>query len=511
MLMKQLLRRSGLAAVALAALLSAAIGGAALAQSGTRTDLVMIQGGSDPGTWDIVNSGISDTIRPIYLNVVEPLIYLQPDGTFAPGLAEEWSVSADGLVLTFQIREAKFHNGDPVTAGDVVFSLEAMSKSPVSRSRAPFGNMDSIVAQDDRTVVITLKRPSRPFVKAMAERQGLVHSAAAYAGIAQKPIGSGPYQVAEYVQDSHLKLVRNPDYWGEAPEIETVMIRFIPDSTAAINAMLAGEADAFLGMQPETYERITSQGLDRRFRVTAFDEGGLIGIMRLNRFRPPLDDIRLRQAVAYSLDRASVVSVFGADFAFTVACTYGTSNQPWFKPESEETCVYPGPNREKAQALLKEAGYDGTPIVFSYINNWAEAEIIAAQMEAAGLVIQRDPRERSNYSTNVIGIIPPPTDINMTYTTGAMGQFAAARPDATYTFNEEYNGLLQQAETATSYEAEIDLMSRANRILQEDAVVITFTTRSHVGIMSNDLVGWEDRFFSPGESRYNFPAVTWRQ
>ncbi|HQZ11360.1 MAG TPA: ABC transporter substrate-binding protein, partial [Devosia sp.] len=135
-----------------------------------------------------------------------------------------------------------------------------------------------IEAPDDRTVVIKLKQQSRTFLRGMAERQGMVHAASAYADIAQKPIGTGPYMVGEYVQDSHLRLVRNPDYWGEAPKMETVTIRFIPDSTAAINAMLAGEADAYLGMSPETYERIETQNLDYTFNVAAFDEGGSTGI-----------------------------------------------------------------------------------------------------------------------------------------------------------------------------------------------------------------------------------------
>jgi len=499
----------GVSAIAVAAFVAAISFGADVEAQTGRTDLVIIPGGNDPGTWHVINSGISDTIRPIYYNVIEPLLVMTPEGDFEPGLAESFSVSDDGLTLTFQLREARFHNGDPVTADDVLFSLEAWKGSPVARSRQPFGVVDSMAKTDDRTVVITLTRPSRSFLRAMAERQGMVISAATYDTLAQRVVGTGPYVFDQYVQDSHLRLVRNPDYWGDAPEIETVTVRFIPDATAGISAMLAGEADAYLGMQPETYERITTMGLDRQFQVTAFDAGGLTGIMRLNRFRPPLSDIRLRQAVAHALDRDSIIAVFGADYAFNAACTYGTSADPWFAPESPESCVYPGPDRDRARALLAEANYDGTPVVFSYINTWAEAEVISAQLEAVGFNVQRDPLERSAFSTTVIGIIPPPTDINMTYTTGPMGAFATPDPNSTYTFNEEYNDLLQMAEAAATAEEYNELMARANRILQEDAVVITFTTRSHVGIMSNDLVGWEETFFGPGESRYNFPMVSW--
>lgn len=435
---------------------------------------------------------------------------MTPGGDFKPGLAESWTVSDDGLALTFRLRDVKFHNGEPVAADDVVFSLNAWAASPVARSRGPFAVMESAAATDDHTVVITLKRPSRTFLRAMAERQGMVLDASSYENLAGHVVGTGPYVFDEYVQDSHLRLVRNPDYWGEAPAIETVTVRFIPDATAGISAMLAGEADAYLGMFPETYERIITMGLDRQFRVTAFDAGGLAGIMRLNRFRPPLSDIRLRQAVAHALDRKSIVAVFGADYAFTPACTYGTSADPWFRPESPETCAYPAPDRDRAKALLAEAGYDGTPLVFSYINTWAEAEIISAQLEAAGFVVQRDPRERSNFSTSIIGIIPPPTDINMTYTTAPLASFATSNPDANYTYNEAFNQLVQEAERAATTEAYNDLMTRANRVLDEDAVIVTFTTRSHVGIMSKDLVGWEETFFGLGESRFDFPSVRWR-
>lgn len=507
--LRQKWKYSGVSAFALAAFLAAASFGSGVTAQTERTDLVIVPGGNDPGTWHIVNSGIADTIRPLYYNVIEPLIRMTADGDFVPGLAESWSVSDDGLVLTFHLREVDFHNGDPLTADDVVFSLNAWAGSPVSRSRLPFEIVSSVEALGDRTVEITLERPSRSFLRAMAERQGMVHPESAYETVSQRVIGTGPYIFDEYVQDSHLRLVRNPDYWGELPEIETVTIRFIPDPTAGISAMLAGEADAYLSMQPATYERIVTMRLDEQFRVTAFDAGGLKGIMRLNRFRPPLDDIRLRQAIAHSLNRRDVISVFGADFAFNPSCTYATSDDPWYEPESSESCAYPAPDRDRARALLAEAEYDGTPIVFSYINTWAEAEIISAQMEAAGLVIQRDPRERSNFSSNIIGIIPPPTDINMTWTTGLMGSFAAKDPNDTYTFNEEFNELIERAEAVQSLDEYNELMTRANRILDEDAVIITFSTRSHVGFMSQNLVGWEESFFAPGESHYNLAGVRW--
>jgi peptide/nickel transport system substrate-binding protein len=508
--MKSRFTLRALSAVMLAsALLFPTLGGAAAAD---RTDVVVIQGGGgDPGTWDIVNSGISDTTRPIYLNVIEPLLYLKEDGTLAPGLAETWSVSDDGLTLTFHLREAKFHNGDPLNSAAVLFSMEAMKGSPVARSRRPFAIVDSIEAPDDRTVVITLTRPSRSFLRSMAERQGMVHAPSAYANIAQKPVGTGPYMVDEYVQDSHLRLVRNPNYWGEAPAMESVTIRFIPDATSAINAMLAGEADAYLGMSPETYERIGTQKLDEVFRVTAVGEGASTGILRLNRFAGPMKDLRIRQAVAYALDREDLIAIFGADFAFKPICTYGTVDLPWVSPASPESCVYPGPDREKAAALLKEAGYDGTPIVFSYINTWTEGEIIAAQLEAAGFVVQRDPRERSNFSTTIIGVVPPPTDINMTYTSATIDQFATPDPNANYTYTQDFNDLVVKAESTSNDEDYVALMTKANRLLQEDAVVIAFASRFSVGIMSQDLAGWEERFYSPGELSYDFADVSWKE
>ena len=114
------------------------------------------------------------------------------------------------------------------------------------------------------------------------------------------------------------------------------------------------------------------------------------------------------------------------------------------------------------------------------------------------------------FSTTIIGVVPPPTDINMTYTSATIDQFATSDPNANYTYNEEFNDLITKAETATD-EAEYEqLMAQANRLLQEDAVIIAFASRYSVGIMSKDLTGWEGRFYSPGELSYSFTTVSWK-
>src|SRR4051794_30607332 len=120
-----------------------------------------------------------------------------------------------------------------------------MRKSPIAAYAAAFRAVTDISKLDEQTVKVTLSAPSQLFWLGMGSMSGLVQPAAAAAGIATNPIGSGPYKLVRYVPNSALEFTANPEYWGGPLPITNVTVRIIPDGTAALNAMEAGEADAF--------------------------------------------------------------------------------------------------------------------------------------------------------------------------------------------------------------------------------------------------------------------------
>ena len=166
----------------------------------------------DPGTLDYVTSNLTALRLWIPANVVEPLVYFDQQGNASPGVAESWEISDDRTVYTFTIRDANFSDGTPVTADDVVYSLETMRESPVVSNAAAFQAVSSIEKIDDGTVRVTLDRPSQSFWRGMGDVAGLIQPEAAADDIATNPIGTGPYKLTEHVSNSHLAFEANPEY-----------------------------------------------------------------------------------------------------------------------------------------------------------------------------------------------------------------------------------------------------------------------------------------------------------
>ena len=172
----------------------------------------------------------------------EPLVEVLEDGSLAPLLATSWDISDDGLTVTFNIREAKFSDGTSLDAEDVVYSLLKNKESPLAQLSVPLRAIDSVTALDDRTVQLSLSAPSRRLLRELGKRAGVIVPKGAFEtlDVAREVVGTGPYVFAEYNPGVDVKLLRNDDYWGEAPYFEKVTHRFIPNETAAINALLAG-------------------------------------------------------------------------------------------------------------------------------------------------------------------------------------------------------------------------------------------------------------------------------
>ncbi|MEX0592527.1 MAG: ABC transporter substrate-binding protein [Nitriliruptoraceae bacterium] len=458
-------------------------------------DTVTLTSQNDPGEWDITASSAADKDRWILMNVIEPLMIFNDAAEPTPGLAESWEVSDDGTEFVFHIREATFHNGEPVTMDDVMYSLNLNFESPRPTTAAAYEVVESIEQVGDRSVQFTLSRPSQTLFLDLGGAGGAIIPEDAHAGLAQNPIGTGPFRFGEYVPDSQLILDRNDDYWGDAPAMREVTVRFVPEPTAALNAMLAGEVDGFPNFAEELFSRIAEDNLEDQFKLVSTEVRGRIINLRVNGHSGPLADQRLRAAMMYSFDREEIVSVHGADFAYRPSCTYGTGTVPYFEDESPESCVYPSPDLDRAAELLEEAGYDGEPVEFSYIADWLEAEVISAQLEAAGFNIERNPMERARFLDEVSNVFPMPTDFYLIAGRAQMETYARPGledPAQAHFFDEEFNELMAQAEATTDLDEWIEIMRRGERIFQEQATVPMIASQLIMALVDPELEGWGD-------------------
>ncbi len=493
--------RGGLAAALSAALLvTAACGGDGGDSSGTaaRKDKLVLIAQQDPGTLDYVKNNLTALILWLPGNVVEPLIKLDQDGRPQPGIAESWEISEDQKTYTFTIRDAKFSNGAPVTANDVVYSLKTMQNSPIATYKAPYEAVESIEATGDRTVTVRLSRPSQSFFRGMGGMSGLIQPEAEAGTIATKPIGTGPYVLDQYVTDSKLTFSANPNYWGEQPSIKEVEVRIIPDGTAALNALRAGEADGWPVITIDMWERLTTQGFDKDFKLITYPQVGEMLYVTFNTTKAPYNNPALRRALAKAFDRQQFIDAFNAPWGAKATCGYGLSNTSWYSEESPETCPMPF-DTNAAAAELKAAGYNGEPLEFTSLSDVPDlslpADLLIAQLQGVGAKIERNALELARYSQLIFQGRPPQFGITVMSDPAPITQFACPDPSkmgwTTYC-SQEMTDLMNRADAATSTEEYDALMKQASDVLKRDAVIVPLLAKSGVGLLNPKLQGWQE-------------------
>src|SRR5262249_10076468 len=191
-------------------------------------------------------------------NGYETLGKIDDHGKFQPLLAKEWKVSPDGLTYTFTLNDnIVFANGDALTSDTVKQSFDynaANTKAPAI-IKGTFAPVASVTAPDPKTVVVTLKQPSRDFLFNIAQTGGVVVDPANQADIATKTNGSGPFTVTNYTTNASLSLAANPKYWGSKPALTDVVLRYYSDANALANALKAGDIQIIDNLTPELFDQ----------------------------------------------------------------------------------------------------------------------------------------------------------------------------------------------------------------------------------------------------------------
>jgi len=338
----------------------------------------------EPESWNYWEVGANALRVPTFYNVQETLVENMPDGTIQPMLAEAWEVSDDGLTVTFTIREAKFHDGTDLDSADVVYSLNKNAESPLGKLSTPYGNVANVEAVDARTVKVSLADPSASFLEEMGNSAGYIVPEGSHESLdlAKEMPGTGPFVFGEYKPDTSLTMTRFEDYWGEKPYFENLNWLFVDDETAALNGLQAGEYDVVVGVLAEGIDRVATFDADPNFQVV-FELGGEVSYTFLNVNMPELQDIRVRQAIAYAIDRQPHIDAALAGYG-DPTCLMAV---PYGVPYNSDYCPYPY-DVEKAKALLAEAGASDLVIDFPFVTvayHPAVMEILVAQLAEVGI------------------------------------------------------------------------------------------------------------------------------
>ncbi|MGH8235877.1 MAG: ABC transporter substrate-binding protein, partial [Steroidobacteraceae bacterium] len=292
------------------------------AQPGSHAQLRVAGSGSDLGQPDPHVSTKSQD-KFLFGLLYNGLVRFHPGRADAaaiePDLAERWSVSADRLVWTFQLRrDVRFHElGRTLTAADVVYSLHRVANPQLSSVAADYAVITDASALDDHTVQITLARPTPYLLGLVSNYQGgMVVAAPSAAGPAKNaigaPYGTGPYYVADYQPRRYLLLRGNPEYFRGRPQIDSIIYRFVDSDVSRELASLNGELDLFLGVREGRWVRRVSHRPNMTVDVFGPPE---LRSLHLDRSKPPLGDVRVRRAIAHAIDREALVSFIGPEVA----------------------------------------------------------------------------------------------------------------------------------------------------------------------------------------------------
>ncbi|MEP7291776.1 MAG: ABC transporter substrate-binding protein [Chloroflexota bacterium] len=322
--------------------------------------------------------------------------------TIEPRLADTWTVSDDGLTYAFHLREgAVFADGDPVTAADVVFSFMRLKNIQGNPSYL-MGNVASMEATDDQTVTITLATPAPVFLSTLANSAfGVVDSETVIANggndaddaattdtameyLDSHSAGSGPYVLDHWTKLTETVLVRNENYWGEAPYFDRIIIQNIPEAATQKAALEAGDIDLALDL---TSDQIPS--LEGNADITiARTPGNIIHFLLMNAdpaIGGPMADPKVQLAVRYALDYEGYKTLWGG-------ITPGTNMTVGFPDAFGEDKAFTR-DLDMARSLLAEAGYgDGFDITLDYpiftfqgVNMETNAQKIQADLAEVGI------------------------------------------------------------------------------------------------------------------------------
>ncbi|MEM6986583.1 MAG: ABC transporter substrate-binding protein, partial [Pseudomonadota bacterium] len=326
----------------------------------------------------------------ILMNVYDGLVQYK-DGTLEvePALATSWTISDDGTVYTFSLREGvSFHDGSPLNAAAVKFNFDRMlDENHPYHNTGPFplsfffSAIASTEVVDDMTVQFTLNSPYAPFLSNLAYPTGLIVSPAAVekhgAEFGRNPVGTGAFTFAEWRANEAVVIEANSDYWGGAPALQAVVFRPITDANTRTAEMLAGGIDLMVEVPPLALDKFSADP------YTIHEQAGPhVWFLILNAKEGPFADKRVRQAANYAINKEAIVNDV---LEGTAAVAAGPTPPAFAWAYNDSLTPYPY-DPDKARSLLADAGVDGAELTF-YVTEGGSGMLDPVAM---GTAIQAD-------------------------------------------------------------------------------------------------------------------------
>ena len=429
--------------------------------------------------------------REVLFNIFEGLVKPNSDGEMIPAVAEKYELSEDGTTYTFTLRDGvKFHNGQTVTAEDVVYSINRCAAVPEGQEKplvAAFSAVKSVETLDEKTVAVTIAQRDLEFISYMTA----AIIPADYENQDTAPVGTGPFRFVSRTPQQDFVMERFEDYWGAPAWLDKVTYKICENADALVMNLNGGSIDLCAHLTSAQASQ-----LNQNFQVL---EGtmNLVQAIYLNNQAKPFDNQLVRQALCYAIDRQGIMDMVADGHGTAVGSSIYPAFTKYFLPELVDK--YPH-SVEKAKELLAQAGYpDGFDMTISVPNNYQPhmdtAEVVAEQLREAGINVTIQPVEWSTwldtiyngrqFQATVVGV----DAANMT----ARAMLERFTSDYGKNFinynNPAYDALFQQAINATDEAAQTDLYKQMETMLADTAANVYIQDLCDLVAMRQDLGG----------------------
>mgnify|MGYP002418154691 FL=1 len=429
--------------------------------------------------------------REVLFNIFEGLVKPNSDGEMIPAVAEKYTLSEDGTTYTFTLREGvKFHNGQTVTAEDVVYSINRCAAVPEGQEKplvAAFSAVKSVEALDEKTVAVTIAQRDLEFISYMTA----AIIPADYENQDTAPVGTGPFKFVSRTPQQDFVMERFEDYWGAPARLDKVTYKICENADALVMNLNGGSIDLCAHLTSAQASQ-----LNQNFQVL---EGtmNLVQAIYLNNQAKPFDNQLVRQALCYAIDRQGIMDMVADGHGTAVGSSIYPAFTKYFLPELVDK--YPH-DVAKAKELLAQAGYpDGFDMTISVPNNYQPhmdtAEVVAEQLREAGINVTIQPVEWSTwldtiyngrqFQATVVGV----DAANMT----ARAMLERFTSDYGKNFinynNPAYDALFQQAINAQDEATQTDLYKQMEAMLADTAANVYIQDLCDLVAMRQDLGG----------------------
>jgi len=446
----------------------------------------------------------------------------KPVPDLKPALAESWEVSPDGLTYTFKLREGvKFHDGTDFNAAAAEFNFRRIMDPEFEyydeRSAGNLSNtvskISDVKAVDDYTFEVYFKEPFSQFLRMLAGYSGVnMLSPTALEnlgndGYAEAPVGTGPFKFKERVKGEKIVIEKNPEYWGEQPQLEQVIFQPIPNQAARSLALESGQVDVIAVPAPDSIEKLQQNGF-----VVESSNPPHVWLLNMNLNNEYMKNPKVRQAIAMAINREGMAETLlkgTATAAYSIQSPSNEAYDPDFKSYEYDP--------EKAKQLLAEAGYpNGFDTVFQISVDGSGqmipvpmAEWIQQDLAKIGINVELETFEWISY-LGIWADMPDNVGFNQMSSGAAspfhLYQFTHSKSGVNVTNynNPQADALMDQALAESDSAKEIELWKQAHELVMTDVPNIPIVNDTAPYAMASYVKG----FVLPNQQWYDLTDVT---